>query len=343
MRIMGYYRAAFAGLALLFLGAQARAGEAVNEEAFVTIGGIPQWITIKGQDRDNPVLLLLHGGPAVTFTPNADAMFAGWDKDFTLVEWDQRGAGRTFTKNGGEAIASTMTLDRMVEDGLEVARYAAGHLGKKKVIVLGASWGSILGVHMIHAQPDLFYAYVGPAQIVNAQKNAALVYARVLAMARDAKDGEAVTAFEKIGPPPWHSFADLLVYEKVEQVYQRKLAPRPPEAPIDPAYASAAERADFAKAVDFSGHLFFGDKLDGPLAATDLPALGMTIKVPVFVIQGAHDMTALPELARDYVAGLKAPKKKFLLLPGAGHAPGPELWALTHRVLLEEVRPLALR
>ena len=330
----------FAGLLLLLTG-HARAGTAIDEQSFVTIGGIPQWITIKGQDRDNPVLLLLHGGPAVTFTPNADAMFQGWDKDFTLVEWDQRGAGRTFTKNGGEAIVSTMTLKRMVDDGIEVASYAATRLAKKKVILLGASWGSILGVHMIHARPDLFYAYVGPAQIVDAEKNAALVYARVLKMARDAKDQDAVAAFEKIGPPPWHRFSDLETYEKVEQAYQRKLAPRPPDPPIDPAYASAAERAEWSKAVDFSGKHFFGENLDGPLATTNLPALGLDVAVPVFVIQGEHDMTALPELARDYVRRLRAPAKKFFLLPGAGHAPGPQLWALTHKVLMEEVRPLA--
>ena len=328
-------------LLLMALAAPARAAAAIDEESFVTIGGIPQWITIKGENRDNPVLLLLHGGPAVTFTPNADQMFEGWDKDFTLVEWDQRGAGRTFTKNGGEAIAPTMTLARMVDDGLEVAQYAARHLGKRKVILMGASWGSILGVHMIHARPELFYAYVGPAQIVNAQKNAALVYARVLKMARDAGDSASVAAFEKLGPPPWHRFADLETYEKVEQAYQRKLAPRPADFAVSPAYASAAERAEHDKAVEFSGRHFFGETLEGPLAKTDLPALGMTVGVPVFVIQGENDMTALPELARDYVNGLNAPRKGFFLLPRAGHAPGPELWALTHKVLLEEARPLA--
>ena len=330
-------------VALIFLGfaAPALAGSAIDEEAFVTIGGIPQWITIKGQDRDNPLLLLLHGGPAVTFTPNADAMFEGWDKDFTLVEWDQRGAGRTFIKNGGEKIASTMTLDRMVDDGLEVARYAAAHLGKKKIIVMGASWGSILGVHMIHAQPDLFSAYVGPAQIVDMRKNTALVYARLLKMARDAKDEAAMAALTKIGPPPWHAYDDLEAYQKVEQVYQRKRAPRPPDFAVSPAYVSAAERAQSDKAVEFSGRHFLGPQLDGPLATTDLTALGIKMAVPVFVIQGEYDMTALPELARDYVARLDAPRKKFFLLPRAGHAPGPQLWALTHKVLLEQVRPRA--
>src|SRR5579871_5418539 len=120
MRVIGLLAALLVALGFPI---GARAGAPVHEESFVRIGGIPQWITITGQDRDNPVLLLLHGGPAVTFTPEAEASFKDWDKGFTLVEWDQRGAGRTFTKNGGEAIAPTMTFDRMVQDGIDAARY----------------------------------------------------------------------------------------------------------------------------------------------------------------------------------------------------------------------------
>ncbi len=329
-----------AALALLSLAVPARAAGAIDEESFVRIGGIEQWITIKGRDRANPVLLLLHGGPAVTFTPQADAMFKGWDTDFTLVEWDQRGAGRTFSRNGGEAIAPSMTMARMIQDGIEVARYAARHLGKKKVIVMGASWGSILGIQMIRARPDLFAAYVGPAQIVDMKKNTAMVYARLTAMTKAAKDKSAAAALAAIGPPPWHRTEDWRAYQKVEQVYQHRLAPAPPDFPISPAYASAKELTDDKAAIEFSGRHFLGETLDGPLMA-DLPALGTDFSVPVFVIQGEHDMTALPELARAYVESIHAPAKKFFLLPGAGHAPSAALWSLTHKVLMDEARPLA--
>ena len=79
---------------------RAHAAEGISEQMFVQIGGIPQWITIKGKDRNNSVVLILHGGPGDALSPYADSMYAGWDKSFTLVQWDQRGAGRTFTKNG---------------------------------------------------------------------------------------------------------------------------------------------------------------------------------------------------------------------------------------------------
>ena len=146
------------------------APQQIREEMFVTIGGIDQWLTIKGEDRNNPVVLFLHGGPGDALSPFADALYAGWEKDFTLVQWDQRGAGRTYSKNG-PSIEPTMTVERMTQDGVEVAEFLTKHLHKRKIIIVGGSWGSILGISISHAKPELFYAYVGVAQMVNWQEN----------------------------------------------------------------------------------------------------------------------------------------------------------------------------
>ena len=112
-----------------------RAPSRINEEMFVRIGGIGQWITIKGDDRNNPVVLFLHGGPGDAWSPFADAMFGGWDKDFTLVQWDQRGAGRTYGKSG-PSIEPTMTIERMMQDGVEVSEFLTKHLNRKKIIIV---------------------------------------------------------------------------------------------------------------------------------------------------------------------------------------------------------------
>ena len=103
----------------------------VNEEMFVRIGGIDQWITIKGDDRTNPVVLFLHGGPGDALSPFADAMYVGWGSEFTLVQWDQRGAGRTYAKSG-PSIEPTMTVQRMADDGIEVAEFLTKYLNKKE-------------------------------------------------------------------------------------------------------------------------------------------------------------------------------------------------------------------
>lgn len=320
-----------------------RPRERVNEEMFVSIGGIDQWITIKGNDGNNPVVLFLHGGPGDAWSPFADAMFGGWEKEFTLVQWDQRGAGRTFGKNG-PLIESTMTIERMTQDGIEVAMYIEKHLHKRKIIILGGSWGSILGVYMAHARPDLFYAYVGLAQVVNMRKDQSASYARVLELTHSAGDQQATTELAKIGSPPWDSDAlsKWHIYRKWEVAYQLKRVTAPPAASkISPAYSSPQERSQYAAADDFSGVHFFGLTLTGPLEDVDLPALGTDFSIPIFILQGQEDLTALPELAKAYFDNIKAPRKQFYLVPGTGHELSAAQLNLTLKVLVEQVLPLA--
>jgi pimeloyl-ACP methyl ester carboxylesterase len=314
----------------------------VKEEMFVRIGGIDQWITIKGDDRNNPVVLFLHGGPADAWSPFADAMFKGWEKDFTLVQWDQRGAGRTYGRSG-PSIEPTMTVERMAQDGVEVAEFLTKHLDKKKIIILGGSWGSVLGIHMAHARPDLFYAYVGLAQLVNERKSDSASYTRVLELARASGDQQALTALTAIGPPPWDSISKWPVYRKWERAYQAKLVTAPP-APyaLSPAYASPQERAQYAVADDFCFEHFWGLKMSGPLQDVDLPALGTDFAIPIFILQGQEDLTAMPELAKAYFDSIKAPRKQFFLVPGTGHGFSAAQLSLTLKILIEQIRPLAL-
>lgn len=315
----------------------------IKEEMFVRIGGIDQWITIKGDDRNHPVVLFLHGGPGDALSPYADALFGGWEKDFTLVQWDQRGAGRTFGKSG-PSIELTLTVERMVQDGVEVAEFLTKRLNKKKIIIYGGSWGSILGMHMAHARPDLFYAYVGDAQLVNTRKNDLASYARVLELARAAGDQPAIAALTAIGPPPWDGlYKSWPVYRKLKRAYQAKRVTAPP-APemLSPEYASPEEQAQYEAADDFCFEHFWGLKMSGPLEQVDLPALGTDFAIPIFILQGEEDLTAVPELAKAYFDSIKAPRKQFYLVPGTGHAPSATELDLTLKVLLEQVRPLAI-
>lgn len=138
---------------------------------YVEIGGIKQWLEIEG-DSESPVLLLVHGGPGAS-TRFASGAWAPWREHFTLVHWDQRGAGRTFLKNGAEN-CQPMAFDRIVEDGLEVTEFLCGHLMKERIFVLGHSWGSAIAVHMVKRQPDRFAAFVGTGMLVNFQENEVL-------------------------------------------------------------------------------------------------------------------------------------------------------------------------
>jgi pimeloyl-ACP methyl ester carboxylesterase len=98
----------------------------IDEARYVPVGGIDQYISIRGEDRDNPVILFLHGGPGDATNPWGYLAFRSWLNHFTVVQWDQRGAGRTLGRSG-PSIAPTITVERMTQDGVELANHRASH------------------------------------------------------------------------------------------------------------------------------------------------------------------------------------------------------------------------
>src|ERR1051326_7418361 len=130
-------RAVAACLLLLTVPAGAQnPTQRLEEASFLTIGGIGQWVTIRADDRRHPVLLLLHGGPGDVQSPFVTT-YAPYERDFVLVQWDERGAGRTFLKNG----AAGVTLEKQVGDGIDLAEQLRRRFPRQKLILLGHSWG----------------------------------------------------------------------------------------------------------------------------------------------------------------------------------------------------------
>ena len=160
----------------------------VQEAHFVTLNGHDEWVSIRGQDRSNPVLLMVDGGPGA-----ASSVFVPyrWERDFTIVEWDQPGAGRTFSKAGGK-IDPNLSIEEIAQDGVALAQVLREHFHKNKIGVFASSWGSIIGIHMMKLRPDLFYAYVGTGQTVNFAKGEILNYQHVVAKARARGDKTAI-------------------------------------------------------------------------------------------------------------------------------------------------------
>src|SRR5437899_2670471 len=132
----------------------------IQEARFVTLFGIEQWITIRGANRANPALLFVHGGPGDAQS-SLQSTYAIYEKDFTIVQWDQRGAGRTYAKNPN----SPPEPERVEQDGVELAQYLCNYLDKKKIVLLGHSWGTYLAIGMVQRRPELFAAYVGTGQV----------------------------------------------------------------------------------------------------------------------------------------------------------------------------------
>ena len=168
-----------------------RAPNGIDEGMFVELGGIKQWIRIRGEDRSNPVLLVLHGGPATSYM-GLTPIFQPWESAFTIVQWDRRGVGKTFGRNGRSG-SGEMTLDRIAADGAELSEYLGKHLRVDKIVLLGHSMGSMIGVSMAARRPELFYAYVGTEQIIDMAVNEAVSYKIILERVRAQGNGSSST------------------------------------------------------------------------------------------------------------------------------------------------------
>jgi pimeloyl-ACP methyl ester carboxylesterase len=290
----------------------------IDEGGFVSIGGVPQWITVRGHDRRNPVVLVLHGGPGGPMVGQALPLLE-WERDFVVAHWHQPGAGRTFGA-AGRRIDPAATIESVARDGILVAEHLARQLGAERIVLVGWSWGSALGIHMVKARPDLFAAFFGTGQVVNMREGEAVAYARVLAKAKDRGDVDAIADLERIGPPPYDSLDEIGTQRKWAGAYEdygttasllvaELLAPR----------TSLRDVYDLAAGLIQSQDHFFGPSMDKPFVNADLRRLGPRFEVPVFVVQGVEDDYTPPEVSRSYVEWIEAPVKEFVGLEGGGH------------------------
>lgn len=317
-----------------------RTANGIDESGYVEIGGIRQWLQVRGYDRNSPVLLCVHGGPGGTWTP-VTRLFASWERDFTVVLWDQRGAGKTLAASG-PAVAATMTIERMTQDGIEVAEHLRRRLGQEKVILLGHSFGSILGVIMAQRRPDLFHAYVGTGQAVDLPRGVAGEYGRLRELATAAGDARTLRELAAIGPPPFSDRGQTGVFFQCTERYQ---------APADSAALGELRRSLLSPPPNYGlgdeWHRLRGFMVVPPwdlyreILATTLKTRARDFAVPVFVIQGTEDHVTPLALVEEYLATVVAPRKELVRLPGGGHF---AVWSHVDAFgaeLRQRVRPLA--
>jgi len=315
----------------------------IRDQRYVTIGGIPQWISIRGENRANPVILLVHGGPGASLSGEA-AIFRKWERDFTVVQWDQRGAGLTFA--AGARLTPDVPMERMVGDGIAVAEYVRHRLGGDRLILVGHSWGSVLGVHMVKARPDLFSAYVGTGQIRDIASELAMAYENTLARARTAHNDKDIKTLETIGRPPYSSQHDLGTLLMTRNHYFN-----PSDghfmglgASSGLSYTMTSPDLSLGEAVaSVRGMLLAGGTFDiyPPLARTDLRTLGCDFPVPFFVIEGDDDRFTYTAMAKAYYECVRAPHKAFLSIPGGHFAMLTNAGAF-EAALVRHVRPLVV-
>lgn len=318
--------------------------DGVDESYSATIGGIRHAINVRGEDRSNPMILFVHGGPASPSMPSHWQFQRPIEEYFTVAHYDQRGAGKTHRGNDPGTVAGTLTIQRYVDDAIEVATHLRAKYGKRKLILVGHSWGTVVGMKAALARPDLFHAYVGIGQVINTRENERLSFEFGLAEARRRGDAAAVAELESIAPYPGDrpiTRDRIVTARKWPQQYGGMTAYRDAEARyyygaslLSPEYDCADRRAFF------DGNVFTLGRLLDEFLQVDFTGV-RRFPIPVVMFMGRHDYTTPSAPTADWLRRVDAPVKQGVWFEHASHMIPWEEPGHTLVALLQYVRPLA--
>jgi pimeloyl-ACP methyl ester carboxylesterase/membrane protease YdiL (CAAX protease family) len=310
--------------------------DSIAEAKYVRLGGVDQWVMIRGENVTNPPLIVLHGGPGMSemgFFRHCNAVL---ERHFTVVHWDQRGTGKSFDRN---IPRSSMTLDQFVADLDELVDIVRRRFGKEKVAILGHSWGSALGAIYAARFPAKVSVYVGAAQIGDWAAAESLSYAFGLAEAERQHDETALKKLRAIGAPPYPAKSVF-----VERTTVNRL-----DGQMRPGIIWKAGRALFGRPESsifdlpnlVRGFGFTLDAMWAEVSKLNLLTLVPALKMPVVIFVGRRDHWVPPEMSVAYFDTLAAPSKRLVWFEHSGHEAFVDEPEKFNSTMMELVRPLA--
>ena len=316
----------------------------------ISLGGINQWISIRTKDTKNPILLYLHGGPGTPVMPLFRYFQAPLEDYFIIVQWEQRGAGKSFSWH---IPRQSMTIEQFISDLHELILSLCKRFNKKKIYLMGHSWGSVLGIMTIKRYPQLFHAYIGVGQASNTVETEKIMYQFVMNKSKTLDDKKTVKTLKKIGPPfkgmkpPYTNFykggylSKMRVYGLVAKYggliynvngYRSLVKCFLKYLPfLKPEYTLL----DSIKIVQ--GNFFSTRTMMKELLTVNLSKQVPEVKVPVYFLMGRYDYNWSAELAKNYFDVLKAPKKEFIWFEKSAHAPNGEESEKFNSIIIEKV------
>jgi proline iminopeptidase len=327
------------------LASQAIGNDGIDADEVIDINGTRQAIQIRGQDKDAPVLLWVHGGPGYATMPFYYEFGPPLEKNFIVVHWDQRGAGKSYRLNDPDAIAKTLKWEQMLDDTEAVLEYLHERFDGRKIVYVGHSWGSMLGTAIAHKRPDLLSVYVGTGQVVNMVDGERIGYEHTLAEVRRLGWAQDEQTLLKIAPYP----DDTMIMGEKHEVL-REIQGRLGYF----AWRTKNPNWEMFRSAFYSPAYSLGDiiamlqgiELSEPLNASnmwyDAKSFGQTFEVPVVYLVGRKDwLTPQPGLLEEYFEWIEAPSKQLIWFENSSHAPmfdEPEAFG---QAMAKHVLPLA--
>jgi pimeloyl-ACP methyl ester carboxylesterase len=309
----------------------------ISEKIYIEINGAKQGMFIKSKNVTNPVLLYLHGGMPDYFLTYKYP--TGLEDCFTVVWWEQRGSGLSYSS---DIPRKTMTLDQMISDAKEVTNYLRSRFNKEKIYLMGHSGGTFIGIQLAAQAPELYYAYLGVAQMSDQLKSERLAYEYMLRQFRVNSNKKMVRKLEEAPvtitdgiPDEYRSLRDIAMHSLgigtthdmnsvISGIFFPSLTCRE---------YTLIEKKNLWLGKSRSGISILLDDM----LKTDLTRQVPELKLPVYFFEGIYDYTVSYTLAKDYFEKLKAPTKGFYTFKNSAHSPLFEEPEKMLRILREDV------
>jgi pimeloyl-ACP methyl ester carboxylesterase/membrane protease YdiL (CAAX protease family) len=308
----------------------------VAEVKYVRLGGVDQWVMIRGENVANPPLIVLHGGPGMSEMGFFRHYNAPLERHFTVVHWDQRGTGKSFDR---DIPRSSMTLDQFVADLDELVDIVRRRFGKDKVAILGHSWGSALGAIYAARFPAKVSVYIGAAQIGDWAAGESLSYSYGLAEVERRHDEKAMKKLRAIGPPPYPAksvFVERMAVNRIDGQMRLGILWKAGRALFGRPESSILDLPNLVR-----GFGFTLDAMWSEVSKLNLLKMVPALKMPVVIFVGRRDHWVPPETSVAYFDALTAPSKKLVWFDYSGHEAFVDEPEKFNATMVELVRPLA--
>lgn len=285
----------------------------------IRLGGIDQYIYIRTHNINNPLLLFFHGGPGLSEFGALKKFNGELEKAYTVVHWDQRGAGKSYSKG---IPSDTMNKEQLIKDAHELVRYLLHRFHQEKIFLVAHSWGTCLGLKFAELYPELLSAYIGVSQVINRPEEETLGYAFSMKRAKKSHNPIALRQLKIMDSPKngqYKSMKDMLVQRTWASVYGGFIHKKLDYIPIFSSIFFAREYSFWDRIKLYKGLNFSLKHLWKDFVGSNYLESMQEIKIPIYFIMGEHDKVTFISMVEKFINKIKAPIKEIFIIPDSAH------------------------